>query len=790
MATGAKQVKAGQAYVELATRDRALIRGLNAAQARLRAFAAQANKIGDTMMRVGKQMATFGAALSAPFAISTFVTAEFEKSMSRVLALTQATPEEFKAMSDAAKKMGRETVFSASQAADAMGFFALAGFKTKQILDALRPTLDLAAAGQIEIAEAADIVAKIMAGMGLEAEDLARAVDVLTKGMTTANTDVRQLGEAMKYVGPIAKSVNLSIEETVAMIQALSNAGIQADMAGTTLRGAILALTSPSAEAAKWMAQLGIQTKDAQGNFLPLIEIIRQFEKALDGMGTAERAEIIGRIFPARQAVGVIELISQGADRLAEMKRALEEAGGTAARVAGTQIDNLAGDVIILKSAVEGLAIAIGEALTKPLRIVAQGFTKVVGQLAAFAEANRGLTMTLAAAAVSITAAGVGLIGLGLTFKVMAVAASGLAAALGVVKIAILAITSPIGIAIAAVGALAAAFLLYTETGGKALDWLKGKFGAIASFAKESFGGISDALAAGDIALAAKVLWASLKVAWERGTLELRKLWETFKGWFIKTAYGAFYGALAAWEIIQHGLSVAWIETTAFLGRTWTRFTSLLKSTWESTQSWLEDRWHDLFSLFDETYDADAAKAMNARASKQAIAAIEAEEQRRIAENTRLLDAQRKESARQHEQNMAQIGKDANDAMAAVDAAGATAISEAQKQFEEARREWEKAREDAAKARAEFGQDKGPESSEAPGAPDQQRFADLIKSMMAGAGVMKQAASVRGTFSAFEAMGLGAQSTGEKIAKATEETAKNTRKIALNLNGIPTLQFA
>ena len=183
--------------------------------------------------------------------------------------------------------MGATTVFSASQAAEAMSYFALAGFDTQQIMDALGPTLNLAAAGQIEIAEAADIAAKIMSGMGISADNLGNAIDVMAKAMTTANTDLTMLGDAFKFVGPMAKTAGVSLEEITAAIQLLSNAGIQGEMAGTTLRGMLLSLTSPSSEAKRELDRLGVSIIDSAGNVRGLAAIIGDLESSLSGAGSS-----------------------------------------------------------------------------------------------------------------------------------------------------------------------------------------------------------------------------------------------------------------------------------------------------------------------------------------------------------------------------------------------------------------------------------------------------------------------------------------------------------------------
>ena len=233
--TGA--IRAGRAYVELGTHNK-LTAGLRRAHRQLQAF-------GNRVRAIGQKLAMASAAAVTPLAVSSTVYAGFEQKMARVKALTGATGKDFDRLSTKAKQLGESTVFSASQAAEAMSSFALAGYDVEKILRAIGPTLDLAAAGQLDVAQAADIAVKIMSGMGLEVEQLGQTLDVLTKAMTTANTDLPMLGDAMKYVGPIAKNAGLALEEIVAAVQLLSNAGIQGEMAGTTLRGMLAVADQP-----------------------------------------------------------------------------------------------------------------------------------------------------------------------------------------------------------------------------------------------------------------------------------------------------------------------------------------------------------------------------------------------------------------------------------------------------------------------------------------------------------------------------------------------------------------
>src|SRR5690606_22687536 len=250
---------------------------------------------------------------------------------------------------DQARQLGADTQFSASEAADAMSFLAMAGFNVDQIYRSMPDTLNLAAAAQLDMGSAADIVSNIMTGFGIQTDRLGVAVDVLSKAFISSNTDLRMLGEGMKFVGPVASGLGVSFEETTAALGALSNAGIQGGMAGTSLRRILSALAS---EADK----LGISTTDASGRLRPLADIIDDLNAK--GMTTAETLAVFGeRGGPAMQA-----LLSQGGQALRQFTQQLEDAGGTAQAVAETQMQGLHGMIKELQSAGEELALSLGDA--------------------------------------------------------------------------------------------------------------------------------------------------------------------------------------------------------------------------------------------------------------------------------------------------------------------------------------------------------------------------------------------------------------------------------------------
>lgn len=669
MAAPSAAIRAGAAFVELTANDSALQAALGRAQRRMAVF-------GASIQAVAQKMAIAGAAMVAPFALGVREFATFEQSMARVKALTGATGDVFRGLSDEARRLGAETVFTASQAADAMGFFALAGFRAEQIMAAIGPTLNLAAAGQIGVAEAADIAAKIMAGMGVEATDLGNAIDILTKAMTTANTDLRQLGDAMKYVGPVAKTAGLSIEETVAAVQLLSNAGIQADMAGTTLRGALLSLTSPSEEANQVLTELGVAVNDTSGNVRSLADIIDDLNAGIGDVGTGARLGIIGRIFDARQAAGFAELLSQGGDRLRRFTAALQQSGGTASRIATVQLNTLSGSAVILRSALEGLGISVGEAFGSVLRVALDRIIAAVNATSEFVKSNQALVLVGGAVAAGVVAASAALFGVAVALKAAAFALGALGAgfaalqAVAVSSAAALAlVASPIGAMAAAVGALGVAFAAESRTIGAALAWVSDRFSAAGESLMAMLDGMRDALVGGDMAAAARVLWGTLRVAWETGIASLRSAWESFRTAFATISVHAFASVRRAWVDFSAWMYSNFPALTAGLATTWADMTAGLRDVWSRFQNWLSDQWLDLMGLVGDLTDAQvaAAKAIGQQDLQDDLARIESDRQRQVIEAERKASLTHAELEQERQADIEEIEANANAALAGIE---------------------------------------------------------------------------------------------------------------------------
>lgn len=390
----ARSIRLGYAFFELSMRRRHFERQLMNIQ---RSFAKTTSKL----RTLAGNMFNFllgGAGIATPFALAFTEFARFEDMMARVQAKSQATGESFMELNATARNLGKTTIFSATQAAQAMEVFAKAGFDAEQIIAATVPTLDAAAAGSLGMGEAASTTINILKGMNLTAEKTADVVNVLTLASISANTDIREMGDAFRYAGPLAALAGASLEDVAGTIQILANSGIVGEMAGTTVRGIISQLTNLPGPAKKAVKEMGIQINDASGKFLGLVPIIDQLKAKLDNLGSGKKLEALSRIFRQRQAAGAAALINADSGTLQNAINALHDSDGIAELVANVQIDTLAGDFKILTSAISELQIAFGEAAGGALRTFIKELTKVVNSVSKFIENNQELvTMVLLA---------------------------------------------------------------------------------------------------------------------------------------------------------------------------------------------------------------------------------------------------------------------------------------------------------------------------------------------------------------------------------------------------------
>ncbi|HCH9697217.1 TPA: phage tail tape measure protein [Escherichia coli] len=341
-----------------------------------------------------------GAAAAGGYAAGRFLQPAigFGKEMSRVQALTRIDKNspQFKALREQALKLGSETQFTASDAASGQSFLAMAGFTPQAIQAALPGVLNMALAGGVELGETADIGSNILTQFNLTADQMDRVGDTLTAAFTRTNTDLRALGETMKYTGPVAAKLGISLEEAAAMAGMLANNGLRGSDAGTAMRASLSRLASPPKAAADALKELGVSVADARGKMRPMEDVLLDLYKATQKYGQVDQVSFFKDIAGEEAFVGLQTLVAAaGSGELQKLTRELQGARGEADRVAKVMADNLDGDLKNLDSAWEGLRIRISDLVDGLLRSVTQWLTRVLEKITSLAQAHPVLTRQL-----------------------------------------------------------------------------------------------------------------------------------------------------------------------------------------------------------------------------------------------------------------------------------------------------------------------------------------------------------------------------------------------------------
>ena len=458
-------ISAGSIEAVLNLNSQPFITGLNNARSQLSTFTDNTNSAGDRMTALGGIMTGVGAAMTkgvtvpllAAGAGAVKTAADFEAGMSQVQALTGATGTEFEALSEQAKELGSTTMFSASQASDAMSELASAGFTTKEIMSAMPGLLDLAASGNVDLATAAGIASSTLRGFGLEANQATHVSDVLAEAAARTNAGITDMGGAMAYIAPVAAAMGISIEETAAAVGILSNSGIQGSKAGTVLRSALSSLAKPSKEASELMKQLGFNAYDANGKMLPLSGIIGGLQSSMSGLTDEQKQNSLVTMFGTEALSGMLALIEAGPDELNNLTEGFKNCDGSAKNMAETMQNNLKGKITAFKSALEGAGIAIGENFLPALTTIVE---KVTGVVSAFGKLDSSTQKTIVK--VGLVTAAIGpllaiggklVTGIGSVIKVVSTVTSLVGTGL----------LSSLSIVLAPVAALAAGFYVWHE---------------------------------------------------------------------------------------------------------------------------------------------------------------------------------------------------------------------------------------------------------------------------------------------------------------------------------------
>ena len=497
--------------------------------------------VGDNISSAGEKLLPVTAGVTALGTAAVSTAANFESSMSQVQATMGITKDSMSevngesvntmdTLSALAKKMGSETAFSASECAEALNYLALAGYDTQQMCDTLPTVLNLAAAGGIDLAAASDMVTDAMSALGMGVDEAGTMVDQMAKTASTTNTSVAQLGEGILTIGATAKTVKGGTAELNTALGILANNGIKGAEGGTHLRNVILSLQNPTDKAADCLNELGVSVYDSEGNMRSLNDILGDLNTSMDGMTAEEKSNIIGKIFNKTDLSSVNALLANTGDTWDDLQQSIIDSGGAAQQMADTQLDNLQGQITILKSALEGLAISFGELLLPAIKMIVGWVQKFVDWLNGMDEGTKKVITTVAL----------------------------LAAALGPVLIVVGKVVSAVGTIMTIVP----------------------KVAGVINTVKTAFAALNTTMLANPIFLiiaAITALVAAFIYLWNTN--------EDFRQFWINLWENVKAVAIAVWEAIKNFFSAAWEAISSTAQAVWNGIKDFFSGLWEGIKT-------------------------------------------------------------------------------------------------------------------------------------------------------------------------------------------------------------
>ena len=517
-------------------------------------------KLGGKITDAGEAIMPASAAVTALGVAAVKTAADFDTAMSQVAAVSGATGDDLEALRDKAREMGSKTKFSASEAAEAMNYMAMAGWKTADMLGGIEGIMNLAAASGESLATTSDIVTDALTAFGLTAADSGHFADVLAAASSNANTNVSMMGETFKYAAPIAGALGFSVEDTAEAIGLMANAGIKSTQAGTSLRTIMTNLSGEVKICGASIGEVTIATTNADGSMRELSDILADCRVAFNGLSESEQAAAAEALVGKNAMSGFLALMNAAPADIDKLSNAIANCDGTSQKMADTMQDNLAGQLTILKSALEELAISFGELLMPAIRAIVTAIQGFVDTLNSMGEGTKTVIVT---------------IGL-------------LVAALGPVLIILGKVISSVG----------------------TIMTILPKLGPAITAVKTAFGALNTIMAANPIMLviaAIAALVAAFIYLWNNceGFREFWiNLWENIKEFAIAVWEGLKSFFSAAWEAIKSTAVTVFTAIKDFFVNAWEAIKSVFTAAFEIIKS--------LFTAYFEIYRTVVETVFNA----------------------------------------------------------------------------------------------------------------------------------------------------------------------------------
>jgi TP901 family phage tail tape measure protein len=553
-------IKAGRAFIVIGAVDRTAMV--------MRRIAAKMKAFGARMAAIGQQMMMQSLLILVPAGLAIKKFATFDDALKKVEARAKGTDKQLAELREQAKELGRTTSFTAVQVGELQASLGQKGFGRGQIKDMTEHVLALARAagegGEADVTVAADVIAGTLKAFKMESEDAAEVADAFAFAVNNSNFTLQGMMDGMQKVAPMAHQMGLSLEETIATLASMTNLNIQATEAGTAMTS-FLARMSKAEFTGKFNKGLedagiaAVKFRDAEGDLRGPLELFAEINEKTKDLGTAAKADILSVLFGVRQFGKAMGGMGEAVNSIDLFNRLVNEAGGTALKTSKKMDEGLGGAFRMLKSALEGVQIAIGEALEEPLQKLGAQLITFLGGMTEWIEKNKGLIVLIVSIGAAMAATGLTLLIVGGIIKLIGAAIGVLAFAFTALKVAIGLLISPFGLVVLAIAAVGVALYALSSDAREIMNKIGGfiaeKFKAIGETIGETFKGILDAIAVGDLQAAWEIFGQGITTTWLQVVDTLATAWENFATFFVEAWQGAKMAIKQTWFGIQKEIS-------------------------------------------------------------------------------------------------------------------------------------------------------------------------------------------------------------------------------------------